>query len=59
MLTANTESYIYLSYISWFLTGIIVNIVMERYPATEIPEHIPALTTYRQKPVIDYPMEYD
>jgi len=42
MLTANTESYIYLSYISWFLTGIIVNIVMERYPATEIPEHIPA-----------------
>ena len=29
MLTANTESYIYLSYLTWFLTGIVVNILME------------------------------
>lgn len=30
MLTANTESYIYLSYFSWLLTGIVVDILVEK-----------------------------
>lgn len=32
MLTANTESYIYLSYFSWLLGGIVVNMIMEKSP---------------------------
>jgi hypothetical protein len=42
-LTANTESYIYLSYLSWLLTGIVVNIVMEQAPAGfPSVNHVPA-----------------
>jgi hypothetical protein len=44
-MTANFESYIYISYVSWFLSGLFINIISQKdVPVIKVTKEIPAIT---------------